>query len=482
MTKKMIRKYLCVLFSVLILLNCGAIAIADPIDTTTTTTTLSYEAYFAEDRNIYVDNAIYPYIYIPLADGLYGYPRNEPESELKLAYRMEIQVPFVHDHWLFYTSPTDGGKTIYRYDANTKQKTTIYTATESVEYIDGNSTTIFFVSAQKLWRMYVPTGQVDLIATLPERFSIFRVVSNNRVLIYVLRQDWLDYVERTGDEENCPYEMEDVYVIDALHHTTTQISYEEGNRLLAERAAETDRMLAQIYAKIYGTETNASVAAVSKPVNFLRECILPAYNPPAAEWPNNDSVNISYNKTYKGAGTCVAFALEVYDNVFYPDTLTSSTRYCDKNNEMHRYSSIKLTTSEAWNRVHELEPGSIVKVRSRHWIILAGYDSNYVWVYHANLNGSGASDGKVRLHYMTYAKFSEVMENTHYAYHSKFNTSHTHSYSGNKINATGHDLRCSKCSVRKANSYEVHSFTPYYDGIEHYEICTICGYEEHQLR
>ena len=420
--KKKIRKYLCILFSILILLNCGAIAIADPIDSTTTTTALGYEEYFAEDRTVYVDNILYPYAYIAKTNGLYEVPRSTPDAEPTLVYRESIKSSFIHNNLLFYTSTKDGEKTIYRYDVPTKKKTALYSSDSSISRLDGNADTIFFTSGNNLCRLYVPTGQVDLISPLPERFDFFQIASNNRVIIYILRQDWIDYVNRTHDEENCPYEMNDVYMIDARQQTTTQITAEAADQIFLQLSAQT-----------LNNETNAVAATASRPANFLYECILPAYNPPAAAWPNNDSSNIAYNKTYKGCQSCVAFSSYVYDNVFYPHTLNSSSRlFVDRQEWLYNGStsgsSSITSTSDAYNRIHSYEPGSIIAVRTLHWLVLAGYDNNYVWVYHANLNGSQKSDGKVRLHYMTYQQFKDVMEKTRYVYHSKYNTSHTHIY------------------------------------------------------
>ena len=474
--KKKIRKYLCILFSVLILLNCGAIAIADPIDTTTTTTALGYEEYFAEDRTVYVDNILYPYAYIAKTNGLYEVPRSTPDAEPTLVYRESIKSSFIHNNLLFYTSAKDGEKTIYRYDVLTKKKSALYTSDSSISRLDGNADTIFFLSGNNLCRLYVPTGQVDLISPLPERFDFFQIASNNRVIIYVLRQDWIDYVNRTHDEENCPYEMNDVYMIDARQQTTTQITVEAADQIFLQLSAQT-----------LNNETNAVAATASRPANFLYECILPAYNVPASAWPNDGATTVAYTKTYKASSNCVAFALTVYDTVFYPQTLNSSIRYCDQNGEKLSYSTANqpiASATDAKNRIYSYEPGSIIAVRDKHWIILAGYDSVNVWVYHSNLHFNSSknaeeSDRNVRLHYMTYQQFKDVMKKTRYVYHSKYNTSHTHSYSGVQVDVNGHDLRCTRCSVRKANSYTEHSYTPYHDGTEYFEICTICGYEMH---
>ncbi len=479
---KTTKKWTSIILAVLLIFGCCAVAFADPASAGSGSMSDNYETYFtrvhgiakfpdADGKYTVKDGAIY-------LRGIYlGWSDNPDERQLLddvLFYdAYEVEHFRATDSYIYFAEK--GGCDIRRLNTTTMRVDTIYEGDAPIAELDGDDTCLFFRAGNRIYRMYVKTGEAYEVFRIPDlvHYELF-LVWNDRDLELTFSEPADDEPLTISMLTEHRAEPIDGLLAYMLNCNTGAVHGQTQNEYYAMR-----KELGINMEEHYGTDGGLAIF----PNLAIRSKLRSFYN----QYPTGSV----HSAAYGGGTQCMAFARKVYGKYLYNRPAYSEfswyvngTRYhnrhcfypCDGGFEVesHQYIDISLVMMQS------IPDGSHVRVHgsntnksnSGHSLIIVGHTPTTLVVYDTNRNDNNV----VYATEFTFNEFKLQFKNAIYYDNPQVSASHSHDFNlVYMATHTTHMKYCSGCCSWMMT--ENHRFNQVEIAGTQYHQCIGCGYE-----
>lgn len=485
------KKWISTILAVLLIFGCCAVAFADLASAGSGSMSDNYETYFtkvheiaefpdADGKYTLRDGVIY-------LDGFYMGWSDDPAKRTVLD-----DVPFYNDCDVALFRPTNSyiyfvekdGRDIRRLDLATMRVRTIYEGETPISELEGDDNCLFFRAEDRLYRMYVKTGEAREVMRIPAygNYGSFVVWDDERLELIYWPEDGEVSTALPGIMTEHPAEMNRAGGFAYMLNCNTGVLHgESSDEFYALRA----NLGEEIYISPDDFESLSTVDTHALPNEWIRIKLASFYR----SYPDQSF----YTNSYGGATHCVAFAKNAYailydrsssavfraqtERKFFNTDYTGSTPwlYTVRKPIDLTYAIAKSIPAGAHVRVHA--PAGQMGTEVGHSIIIVGRSKETITIYHSNwkYTSSEASD-RVRVEKLTFSKFIDIFETIFYYDSPSANSSHIHNRSKCfGLNDDIHRYYCSECYDE--SDPEAHTWS-YIEGYPTQYYCTKCHYEK----
>lgn len=479
------KKWTSIILAVLLIFGCCAVAFADPASAGSGSMSDNYETYFtkvheiaefpdADGKYTLRDGVIY-------LDGFYMGWSDDPAERTVLD-----DVPFYDDCDVALFRPTNSyiyfvekdGRDIRRLDLATMRVRTIYEGETPISELAGDDNCLFFRAEDRLYRMYVKTGEAHEVLRIPdsEHYMKFEDWDDTNVeILYWTDEDRTTALPGILAENSAGYFDEEgglAFMLNcntgALHGESSEEYYQLRSTLGTEITLTPEE---------FTNDLGEEVSILNFTNMAIREKIGTFYY--------SHQPGSTYTATYGGARQCTAFAKNVYAVLYgYPESNVfrngterkffdgkSGTNYQNHNWVYLNSTNARTIPDGSHARVHF--PTNSTSVEGGHSIMVLSRTDTDIIVYDANRE----NDNKVRMTKFTISEFISKFTNINYYDNPSAKSGHVHNSSRcSSLNKTTHAYYCTCYTQRTTESHKfVQQEIADQLWINH---CTKCGFED----
>ena len=353
----------------------------------------SYSAYFSTEKVVTSHNEMDNfYVFLcgsdavltaeerqGLTDG-YIYGQNLNTMQIVPIVQQDVTSFSEEQGIIYYTV----GNKLFSVSLNGQNQSLILEETEPIGHLKVTADLFFYTKGDALYRCHRATGNIDFMGNVSGLVD-YEPITNYRLAWWKI-SDIQPSQEDLLPEERGP--VYSAYIIDTQENTVETVEMNSWYNL---------EPLGEKFAVFLGEAASTmSINGVVLPLPEYRSGSYFTTTGTACDHRNN----IYRCKTYSGASQCAGFARYVYAQLFGgPDN--GSFTYISKNFNGDGDAAKKF--------IQGLKKGCRIRVfNNQHSIILANYDSQYVYVYDANRNNN---DCRVSYGMMSYSTFANTFIN-----------------------------------------------------------------------
>ena len=482
---KTTKKWTSIILAVLLIFGCCAVAFADPASAGSGSMSDNYETYFtkvheiaefpdADGKYTLRDGVIY-------LDGFYMGWSDDPAERTVLD-----DVPFYDDCDVALFRPTNSyiyfvekdGRDIRRLDLATMRVRTIYEGETPISELAGDDNCLFFRAEDRLYRMYVKTGEAREVLRIPDLAHYMKFEDwddTNVEILYWTDEDRMTALPGILAENSAGYFDEEGGLAFMLNCNTGALRGESSEEYYQLRSTLGTEIT--LSPEEFADPTATDITNVNITNSAVRRSLVSFYY--------SHQPGSTYTATYGGARQCTAFAKNVYAILYgYPESNVfrngterkffdgkSGTNYQNHNWVYLNSTNARTIPDGSHARVHF--PTNSTSVEGGHSIMVLSRTDTDIIVYDANRQ----NDNIVRLTSFTISEFVSKFTNINYYDNPSAKSGHVHDNACplSSSESTKHRYYCTCYLTRGTGNHTFTQIQPT-EGLWLYH-CTECGYE-----
>lgn len=383
---------------------------------------LTLQQYLSSSRAITDETIGYGYdnfsFFINPDDNNYIYKINKTNHTTSLVYQDSFTEVYTHKNYLYCI---DGDKVV-KLSTSGQYIGIVFDGSNTVRDLYADDYALYFIMGNSVYRYFLNESKLDALITHNNLYT-FIPVSNHIIEWNYETQEWLDYLEETGDDSNSLGVLSHIVnSTNILNNETVTVSdftkYLELNDTLIDVPISVMRSISA-YTTINGNDIpHADYPSNSYFSTTGAACTCHSY----CTTETSCYCKIGRNRSGGIAKQCHGFGCFMYRYIW---NLTDTQDFPSSREQSATTFSTNTTTaqSQAENYIEtNLGPGSLIRFNKRsgsqHTVVVVALnqtyngDSNYLVVYHGNVS----EPCQVMLQYMSYEYIAATYSGIHHAY------------------------------------------------------------------